>query len=108
MKFLRELLAAILGVLIAMGIMFLIFMIIISASASSLEEEKTTSVESNSVLELNLENRIKDYAPKNTDPLVGILGVEDGALGLQEILNAIENAKSDDDIKGISIKILIY
>jgi len=106
MKFLRELLAAILGVFIAMGIMFLIFMVFVSASSSSLEEEKVTSVESNSVLELNLENRVKDYAPKNTDPLAKILVGDDGNLGLQKILNAIENAKTDDDIKGISIRSL--
>lgn len=106
MKFLRELLAAILGVLIAMGIMFLIFMVIVSASASSLEEEQVTTVESNSVLELNFENRVRDYAPKDTDPLAEIFIGSDGTLGLQKILNAIENAKTDDDIKGISIKTL--
>lgn len=106
MKFLRELLAAILGVFIAMGIMFVILMIVISVSASSFGDETQVSVKSNSVLELNLENQITDYAPKSSDPFAEIFDMEDDKMGLQEILNAIENAETDDKIKGISINTL--
>jgi len=106
MKFLRELLAAILGVFIAMGIMFLILMIIISASASSFGDDKKVSVKDNSILELNLESQIVDYAPKSSDPFAEIFNMEEGKMGLQEILNAIENAKTDDKIKGININTL--
>lgn len=106
MKFLRELLAAILGVFIALGIMFVIFIGIISASATAFGDDKKVSVKENSVLELNLENQIKDYAPKDDDPFAAIFAMGSGKMGLQEILNAIENAKTDDNIKGISIKTL--
>ncbi len=106
MKFLRELLAVILGVFIAAGILFLVFMAIISASASTLSEDKTTSVQENSILEISLENQIKDYAPVSSDPLEGLLNLDEDKASLQKILNAIENAKTDDDIKGISIKSL--
>ncbi len=106
MKFLRELLAAILGVFIAMGIMFLVFMLVISATASSFGGDEKVKVEKNSVLELNLENAIKDYAPKSSDPIAEIFESGEGELGLQKVLNAIENAKTDDDIKGISINSL--
>lgn len=106
MKFLRELLAAILGVMIATGIMFFIFMLIVSASVSAFGEDKSVSVKTNSILELNLEREIKDYAPKISDPIEEILGMDDEKIGLQEILNAIENAKSDEKIKAISINTL--
>lgn len=106
MKFLRELLAAILGVFIATGIMFLIFILFMSAAASSFGDDKKVTIKDNTILELNLENVIKDYAPKSDDPLAEIFGIQEEQLGLQEILNAIENAKTDDRIKGISIKTL--
>lgn len=103
MTFLRELLAVILGVFIAMAIMLVIFIAVISASASSFGEDKMVTVKDNSILELDLVSNIKDYAPKSADPIANLLDIKDGNLGLQEILNAIENAKTDDKIKGISI-----
>ncbi len=106
MTFLRELLAVILGVFIAGGIMFLIFLAFVSASASSFSEDATVVVESNSVLELKLESSIKDdYSV--TDPFASFLGGNDSdVLEMHEIISAIENAKTDDNIKGISINSL--
>jgi len=107
MKFLRELLAVILGVFIALGILFAVFTVIISAAGSALGgDNKSTTVEKNSVLEINLENQIKDYAPVSSDPLEGLLNLEDDKASLQKLLNAIENARTDDKIKGISIRSL--
>jgi protease-4 len=49
-----------------------------------------------------LEHIKNDYAGKYTDPWMTILA--DGEkVGLSDIINAIEKAKTDDDIKGISI-----
>ena len=106
MTFLRELLAVILGVFIAGGIMFLIFLAFVSASASSFSEDAAVVVESNSVLELKLESTIKDdYSV--TDPFASFLGGNDSdVLEMHEIISAIENAKNDDNIKGISINSL--
>jgi len=106
MTFLRELLAVILGVFIATGIMFVIFMIVVSASASAFGDDKKVSVKNNSILELKLENQIKDYAPKSSDPFEELFGFDEDKVGLQNILNAIDNAKTDDNIKGISINTL--
>ncbi len=106
MTFLRELLAVILGVFIAGGIMFLVFLAFVSASASSFGEEAAVVVKNNSILELNLENAIvDDYSV--TDPFASFLGSSDSdVLEMHEIINAIENAKTDDNIKGISINTL--
>ncbi len=106
MKFLRELLAVILGVFIATGIMFVVFIAFVSASASAFGDEGKVTLKSNSVLELKLEKPIKDYAPKNSDPLEALFEMGDEKLGLNQIINAIENAKTDNDIKGISINTL--
>jgi len=106
MKFLRELLAAILGVFIAGGIMFFVFMAIITASASSFTEDDKVVVSNNSVLELNLERPIKDDY-NVTDPFADVFGGGDkDMLEMHEIISAIENAKTDTNIKGISINTL--
>jgi len=106
MKFLRELLAVILGVFIATGIMMLIFMAFVSASASAFGDGEKVEVKKNSVLELKLEKPIKDYAPKSSDPFAAFLELDEEKIGLSQIINAIENAKTDDNIKGISINTL--
>jgi len=65
-------------------------------------DTEVVEVKSNSVIELNLEHIKNDYAGKYTDPWMTILA--DGEkVGLSDIINAIEKAKTDDDIKGISI-----
>lgn len=102
MKFLRNLIASIFGTLIALGVVFILFLIVVAAIS---ETEKIT-VKMNSVLQINLETLVKDYAPKSSDPIDELLGFNDNKIGLNEILNAIENAKDDAKIKGISISTL--
>lgn len=101
MKFLRNLLATILGIFIAIGIMFFL-MILIGTSMSSSEK---IVVKNNSILELNLENQIKDDY-NVTNPLDEILGADQKIMSLHKIISAIEKAKTDDKIKGISINTL--
>ena len=107
MTFLRELLAAILGVFISFMIMFFVFVAIVSVIGSSFGEDEKVVVKKNSVLVLKLEDVIKDYAPKSNDPIEQLLGLEEDKMGLNNILNAIDNAKYDDNILGISIESLM-
>ncbi|WP_036151985.1 signal peptide peptidase SppA [Maribacter forsetii] len=98
MNFLRNFLASILGSLFAFGIMFVMFLIFVSLVSSG---EDTVAVEDNSVLELQLQRQISDYTGSNElDPFAGIF---EESQGLDEIIQAIEVAKNDDRIKGISI-----
>ncbi|WP_419213827.1 signal peptide peptidase SppA [Maribacter sp. X9] len=98
MNFLRNLLASILGSLFAFGIVFVMFFIFISLVGGS---EDTVSVKDNSILELQLKRPISDYVGTNElDPFSGIF---EQSQGLDEIIQAIEVAKTDDRIKGISI-----
>jgi protease-4 len=98
MKFLRNLLATILGVFIAIGIMFFILIGI----GSSISSSEKVVVKSNSVLELDFGNVVKDdYSV--TNPFEGLIGGDSDVMSLHQIIAAIENAKTDDNIKGISI-----
>ncbi|SHJ73389.1 signal peptide peptidase SppA [Pseudozobellia thermophila] len=99
MKFLRNLLAAILGCIIAFGIVFVMFFVFVSILGSA---EDTVTVKDNSVLELQLQQPISDYVGDNAlDPFAG--GFFEQNQGLDEILHAISVAKDDKDIRGISI-----
>ena len=98
MNFLRNLLAAILGCLMAFGIVFVMFFVLISLLGS---DEEAVTVKNNSVLKLQLKRPIADYAGNNDlNPFASIF---DGPQGLDEILQAITVAKDDERIKGISI-----
>jgi len=100
MKFLRNLAASILGVFIAIVLIIFFFGIIATVS----NKDKIV-VKTNSVLELQLQNKIKDdYSV--TNPFAEILGESNKVMSLHKIIAAIGNAKSDDKIKGISIKTL--
>ncbi len=85
------------GTLIALGIVFFMFMIFISL----LNVEETITVKDQSILELQTPYPIKDYSGvDDSAPFGGFFSKEQG---LDDILHAIEVAKEDDKIEGISI-----
>ncbi|MCF8322379.1 MAG: signal peptide peptidase SppA [Flavobacterium sp.] len=99
MKFLGNVLATLVGLFI-FCMLFFFGIVMIAAIFGSKSE--VVEVENNSVIELNLEDIQNDYAGKYKDPLVSFL--EDGEkVGVIDVINAIDQAKNDDDIKGISI-----
>ncbi|MFD2588506.1 signal peptide peptidase SppA [Croceitalea marina] len=98
MKFLRNLLAAILGCLIAFGVLFFMFFVFAALVGSG---DDGVVVKENSILELSLNSPIRDYEGKNNSDPFGAL-FEEGQ-GLDEILHTIAVAKNDDKIKGISM-----
>ncbi|WP_425235895.1 signal peptide peptidase SppA [Ulvibacterium sp.] len=98
MKFLRNLLAAILGCMVAFGIIMVIFMVFLSL-VSNIED--TPNIKENSILELQIQRPVNDYVGTNAmDPFAGIF---EDSQGLDDILQAIETAREDANIKGISI-----
>ncbi len=99
MRFLGNLLAAILGSLIAFGILFLIFILFVSLVSSS---EEAVVINQNSILKLQIQQPVVDYVGSNdADPFGGIF--DEPEQGLDDILHAIAIAKDDRKIKGISI-----
>ncbi|MEX0314899.1 MAG: S49 family peptidase, partial [Allomuricauda sp.] len=98
MTFLKNLLAAILGSLIAFGIvmgMFFVFAALVSTADDGVVVRK------NSILQISFTEPIKDYLGKDeTDPFAALW---DDEAGLDEIIHAIKIAASDKNIEGISL-----
>ncbi len=98
MSFSKHILATVIGFFVAFLVFFFV-VIIFSALAGSGEQ---VTVHKNSVLVLDSSKKIADYTPKDNGPFKGLNLSE--TLGLDAVLDAIANAKSDGKIKGISIE----
>ncbi|MBY0487890.1 MAG: signal peptide peptidase SppA [Flavobacteriaceae bacterium] len=98
MKFLGNVLATIVGIFVFCMICFFGLLLIGALLGSG---EETVQVKNNSVIELDLSKINYDYAGKvNFKDFDYFKAQHDG---LSDVLKAIEYAKTDDDIKGISI-----
>jgi len=100
MKFLGNVLATIVGLFVFFMISFF-GIILIGAIFGS--DSETVTVKNNSIINLDLAKVKHDYAGKVTYTDYAFLNGKDKHNGLSDIINAIENAKTDDKIKGISI-----
>ena len=99
MRFLGNVFATIVG-LFVFCLLFIIGLFLIAGIFGG--ESEVASVESNSVIELDLSEVEYDYAGQYTDPWVAKFS-KDSGIGLTDIIEAISKAKEDDNIKGISI-----
>jgi protease-4 len=99
MKFLGNILATIIGLFIFF-MLFFFGILIIGALFGG--DSETIAVKNNSVIELNLEDIKNDYSGKYEDPFITIFA-DKNSVGLTDVIRAIEDAKTDNDIKGISI-----
>lgn len=98
MSFFKHILSTIIGVLAALFLGFLL-LLLFSAIANSGEQ---VVVKKNSVLVLDLEENVQDFVPNYSGPFGQMMSGK--SVGLNAILDAIDNAKSDAKIKGISIE----
>ena len=104
MNFIKSFFASILGTLTALGIFFVMVLLIISGFASLMNAPSGGgSISDNSVLKLDLNGTILDRAP-TFDELQRVLGLEESTLGLPNIITAIDKASKHDKIKGISLR----
>jgi protease-4 len=98
MKFLGNVLATIVGIFV-FTMLFFFGVILIGALFGG---EEGIKIKENSVIELNLNEVEYDYAGKYKDPWMTIFS-DKKTIGLTDVINAINAAKTDDNIKGISI-----
>lgn len=98
MKFLGNVLATVIG-LFVFCLIFFFGIIIIGAIAGG--NEDIVTIEENSVIELDLSKVTLDYAGKTNYKDFNYFEADHN--GVTDILNAIEAAKKDEKIKGISI-----
>jgi protease-4 len=99
MKFLGNVLATIVGIFV-FTLLFFFGIVFIGAIFGS--DEQSVSIKENSVIELNLADVQFDYAGKFSDPWVTAFSNEK-QIGLTDVISAISAAKTDVNIKGISI-----
>lgn len=98
MRFLGNVLATIVGLFIFFMLLFFGFIFIGAVFGS---DSETVQVKENSVIELDLSKVTHDYAGKTN--FKDFQFYDDKHNGLSDIIKAVEYAKTDDDIKGISI-----
>lgn len=104
--FFKYLFASMLGFFLSMVVVFIICFIVVVGIISSVDSDKTVTVDRNSVLFINLDQSITERTPKkglSNLPLFGN-GESDG-IGLRDLLKAISAAKNDDNIKCIYLSV---
>ena len=102
-NFIKTVLANVIALFIA-GLLlpfFLLFIIVIIGSASS--SDKDIKINENSVLTIDFKSKIVEHENESEASMFDLK--DDAELKYQDILNAIETAKNDDKIKGISIEL---
>lgn len=100
MKFISNVLATIIGIFV-FCLLFFFGILIIGAIAGS--DDEIVEVKNNSVIELDLSEVTLDYTGRFKPSPMDVFFQNDKTAGFITILNALENAKTDDKIKGISI-----
>lgn len=101
MNFLKNIFSTVIGLFVFLFILFFGF-IFLAMILGNGNDSKTVVVKDNSVIELNLEEVSNDYGGKFLYEDFSFLN-EEKTNGLSDVINAIDAAKTDDKIKGISI-----
>lgn len=101
-SFFKYVLASMLGMLIVGMIFFFLSLGIMSAFISLAKQEKVVEIKDNSVLALSLDKVIKDRKPSMPFLNFRFLSFKpESSIGLNDLLDNIEKAKTDAKIKGI-------
>ena len=114
MNFIKNIFASFLGVLLAFLIGLPVLLLIVGGIVSSIgNSQEKVVVKANTVLKVNLSGQIVENAPKepvdfNFDKIMPFPGAAGTSkLGLFQVIESIENAKEDDNIKGIYLTLPI-
>lgn len=103
-EFFKYVLATIVGIIAISIIGFFFFFMVIGAIVAS--TEKQVAVENNSMLVIDLSRNLVDRAPNDPFEDLNIPGWSQvKSIGLDHISTSLENAVSDDRIKGIYLKL---
>ncbi len=103
-QFFKFMFASMLGVFLAFFLGIVVLVGMIAALVSSADSKKEAKVEPNSVLHINFESQINDRSSNNPFENFNFSSMSGKkGIGLNDILENIEKAKTDDNIKGIYI-----
>ena len=107
MKFLKSIFSSAIGTIIGLslffGMIFLFFVGLISLAESGSKGGDKVKIKENTILKLSLNKTISERSSKDNpfEELDLPFGGQEGKIGLIELVNTIENAKNDANIKGI-------
>ena len=105
-EFFKFVFASMIGFILSFFVVFLVLITIVVAIVSSAGSDEKVSPASNSILHVRLNYPIKERTDKNPFAELGLMGFESKqTLGLNEILENLEEAKKDDHIKGIFLDV---
>lgn len=101
-SFFKNVLANIVAIAILCVVFFFFFIIMIAFG--SMSNEKSVSVKKNSVLTINLKTDIID-SPTEDQQSIFSMSEKNTSVLIYDVLQAVRKAKTDDNIKGISIEV---
>lgn len=105
-EFFKYVFATVVGVVLSIGLLLVLFVVLIVGIVSSIGEDKSVVVDSNTVLYLNLDQSVTERTfndPLSDLPIVGDEGQK--SIGFTDIIKALKEAKTDDNIKCIYLNV---
>ena len=103
-SFFKNVLSTIVGMVLAVFVIVLLFIGIVSFSMSSLNNDKEVTVKENSILKINLaELSVVERTSENPFEGLNFSGDLPKTIALKQVLDNIEKAKTDENIKAIYI-----
>ncbi len=104
--FFKYVFATVIGIIISTVVLVILFMVVIFGAISSIGEEKTVEVKSNSVLYIDLDQAITERTPNNSLAGLPIIGGSDvKGIGFYDLIKALKAAKTDDKIDCIYLNV---
>ena len=104
--FFKYVFATVVGIVISTVVLVVLFFVILVGAISSFSTDKKVSILANSVLYLDLDLPITERTPENSLSGLPIFGSGEGtALGFNDLIKALNAAKTDDKIKCIYINV---
>jgi protease-4 len=105
-EFFKYVFATVVGILISTFLIFLVIILLVVGIVSSIDEDKSINVLSNSVLHLNLDQNIKERTPNKTLENLPIVGSGGGkSIGFNDVIIALKRAKTDENIRCIYLNV---
>jgi len=103
-SFFKNVLSTIVGMVLAVFVITLLFIGVVSLSISSLNNEPEVTVKENSILKINLSDiSVVERTSENPFEGLNFSGNIPKTIALKQVLDNIEKAKSDEQIKAIYI-----
>ena len=104
--FFKYVFATVVGIVISTVVLFILFFVILIGAISSFSTDKKINIQPNSVLYLDLDLPITERTPENSLSGLPYFGAGEGTtLGFNDLIKALDAAKTDANIKCVYINV---